>query len=596
MKKINLKLNISKDELREKLDIKDPIIESGIDVAEKLNDLKNVLNFEVLTNIPDFIQHKDMPNAGGGQNIEIRNAGALVSSLVTNLDFSTGLSAVYSKNGKVTITSTASGGITSINTDATLLQTLTTGSTGTDFAIVDNGTGDHKFNLPTASATNTGKLSSTDWSTFNNKGSGTVTSVGLSSPNSTLTIGNTPVTTSGTITGDINLTHANVWTGKQTFNTIAPTFGTTTAGQVMYPGTAGILSGDTQFIYDSTNHFLALGHTATPAGSFDGVVPADELTPGLRLRQSNVPTVRWFEILEANSGGNVAFQFHINEGGTDKWPQWFDTLGNTGTGRYSALNGGQLANLDLFNVIKTTNLSSAYNGIVITDPATPRVVVQMTNSSTPNSAVGDAVQILHMESTGDLGLVSRKSATSSIRFFTGTGTTVPEAGRFDSSQNFGVGLTSGISARIHAIKTTEQLRLGYDASNYYSTTVSSIGGVTFDAVGTGASFTFSDRVINSSGENHKVRVVTVAGAVTVATTDYIVIVNKGTGAATVANLPATPSVGDTYVIKDGKGDAGANNITITPNAGNIDGAGTYIMNTNYQSITVVYNGTQWNII
>ncbi|MBX4188107.1 MAG: DUF5412 domain-containing protein [Candidatus Doudnabacteria bacterium] len=50
------------------------------------------------------------------------------------------------------------------------------------------------------------------------------------------------------------------------------------------------------------------------------------------------------------------------------------------------------------------------------------------------------------------------------------------------------------SAQLHVIQTTEQLRVGYDTSNYYSTTVGSTGGVTFDAVGSGAGFTFSDSV------------------------------------------------------------------------------------------------------
>lgn len=45
-----------------------------------------------------------------------------------------------------------SGNVTSINTDATAVQTLTTGTTGTDFAIVDNASGDHKFNIPDAGA------------------------------------------------------------------------------------------------------------------------------------------------------------------------------------------------------------------------------------------------------------------------------------------------------------------------------------------------------------------------------------------------------------------------------------------------------------
>jgi hypothetical protein len=62
----------------------------------------------------------------------------------------------------------AGTGITAINSLTGAAQTLTTGTTGTDFAIVDSGS-DHKFNLPTASATNRGALSSTDWTTFNSK-------------------------------------------------------------------------------------------------------------------------------------------------------------------------------------------------------------------------------------------------------------------------------------------------------------------------------------------------------------------------------------------------------------------------------------------
>lgn len=91
-----------------------------------------------------------------------------------------------------------------------------------------------------------------------------------------------------------------------------------------------------------------------------------------------------------------------------------------------------------------------------------------------------------------------------------------------------------------------------------------------------------------------VRVVTGAGTVTAATSDDIIIINKASGAATTVNLFATPATGTCLTIKDGKGDAATNNITITPAAGNIDGAGTFVMTQSYQSASFVYNGTQWN--
>ncbi len=70
----------------------------------------------------------------------------------------------------ITIASTALlAAITSINSDTTAAQTLSVGTSGTDFAITNPGSGSHVFNLPTASASNRGALSSADWTTFNSK-------------------------------------------------------------------------------------------------------------------------------------------------------------------------------------------------------------------------------------------------------------------------------------------------------------------------------------------------------------------------------------------------------------------------------------------
>lgn len=66
------------------------------------------------------------------------------------------------------VITTFSTGLTSLNGLTAQTQLLAVGTSGTDFAI-SSVTDTHTFNLPTASATNRGALSSTDWSTFNGK-------------------------------------------------------------------------------------------------------------------------------------------------------------------------------------------------------------------------------------------------------------------------------------------------------------------------------------------------------------------------------------------------------------------------------------------
>jgi len=66
------------------------------------------------------------------------------------------------------VITTFTTGLTALNGLTEQVQTLAVGTTGTDFAI-SSASGIHTFNLPTASATNRGALSSADWSAFNGK-------------------------------------------------------------------------------------------------------------------------------------------------------------------------------------------------------------------------------------------------------------------------------------------------------------------------------------------------------------------------------------------------------------------------------------------
>jgi hypothetical protein len=76
---------------------------------------------------------------------------------------------LHTENGNLSqVITTFSTGISALNGLIAQVQFLSTGTTGTDFNI-NSATNTHTFNLPVASATNTGKLSSTDWTTFNGK-------------------------------------------------------------------------------------------------------------------------------------------------------------------------------------------------------------------------------------------------------------------------------------------------------------------------------------------------------------------------------------------------------------------------------------------
>ena len=77
-------------------------------------------------------------------------------------------------------------------------------------------------------------------------------------------------------------------------------------------------------------------------------------------------------------------------------------------------------------------------------------------------------------------------------------------------------------------------------------------------------------------------------------TNYFLSVNDPSGFANVV-LPAS-ATGTVFIVKDDSGDALNNPIRITANGAQIDGASTGIINSDYGSLTFIYNGTQWNVV
>ena len=124
----------------------------------------------------------------GGTDANVQ-FGALANNNLIAYDSTAG----YWKN--VTSSSIGLGTVTSV-------AALTLGTTGTDLSsTVANGTTTPVITLqvPTASASNRGALSAADWTTFNNKGSGSVTSVAQSFTGGLISVSGSPITTSGTL-------------------------------------------------------------------------------------------------------------------------------------------------------------------------------------------------------------------------------------------------------------------------------------------------------------------------------------------------------------------------------------------------------------
>jgi hypothetical protein len=116
----------------------------------------------------------------------------------------------YKSTGWSLLDGGAATGITSLNSLTSASQLFATGSVGSDFNIV-SASNTHTFNIPTASGSNRGLLSSTDWTTFNSKESALTFTAPLSRSTNTISI--TQATTSSN--GYLSSTDWNTFNSKQ---------------------------------------------------------------------------------------------------------------------------------------------------------------------------------------------------------------------------------------------------------------------------------------------------------------------------------------------------------------------------------------------
>jgi hypothetical protein len=175
-------------------------------------------------------------------------------------------------NNLCQVITTFSTGITALNGLTAQVQYFGTGTSGSDFNI-SSATASHTFNLPIASATNTGKLSSTDWTTFNNKqnvltnpitGTGTVNYlpkfIGITALGNSIIYDNGTNVGIGTVSPSFKLDVSGTgrFTGQLTLGS------TITNGTYTYtlPGATGVLA-----LTSDLTSFVTLGTLQTITGT-----------------------------------------------------------------------------------------------------------------------------------------------------------------------------------------------------------------------------------------------------------------------------------------------------------------------------------------
>jgi len=285
-----------------------------------------------------------------------------------------------------------------------------------------------------ASSSANGYLTSTDWTTFNNKGSGSVTSVALSLP-SIFSVSGSPVTTSGTLTGTLTTQTANtVFAGPSTGSAATPTF-------------RALVSAD----IPSLNYVTSVSGTS-PISVTSGY------TPTVSITQAGV-----------SSSGYLS--------STD-----WNTFNNKGSGTVTSITSSTLS-IGGTSAIPTVNLTS---GIV---------TAGTTGSSTliPVITVDTYGRVTNVTTASNpQGTVTSVSGTGSVNGITLTGTVTSSGSLTLGGTLSGIGnsqLTNSTISGVALGSNLFSLTAGTGVSFSSGTTYNGSAAITINATGTGGTVT-----------------------------------------------------------------------------------------------------------
>ena len=308
-------------------------------------------------------------------------------------------------------------------------------------------------------------------------------------------------------------------TTAQTISNGAPYFSTAIKTPIIYPNADSTTAikinkadGSTNIVtIDTTNGRVGVGKTPGSTLDVNGTIKSTSTIEANSSSDASVWSIRQSGASTRLEGGASAGYFGtytnhpmiIQTNNTERVR--VDTAGKVGIGTTPSniLHTKETTNgASYVRIENASNGSSAIAGIyMVNDAGTGGVqqVFSSTYSAIPGVASAYRIRTDNAMSGGiifDTGTTGVASAP--IQFRT-AGTNRIYIENESSGGKIGMGVSYSIGAKLHILSTTEQLRLGYDTSNYKSETISSTGSCTITLTGTTPKNIFSQTIRANGG-------------------------------------------------------------------------------------------------